>query len=495
MRSRRLAVAIGVFLLTWAPGAAAMADAARLCIVPVPLSPADQHYSPHGPPTIMQVRIFPGSRWPMFYTWGMTTRTFVLNEKDQLAVPHGFAIDLLGNYLSEPSGRLIALSPGRGRPQVYIQDPASGSFFGLPGTDDKAIGFVTRAAWVSSRQATLVGTSTGIYSLAGEPTPSVRRLELTGAAISKVYWIDDLPLHRAAAFATDAGSVFILNSDNSVREVPEFRSSNPYAGTRFREIDRPDRLLIEADMDLWTAPLRREGDLTIPGHAQELTSYVFDGNILRYYPAIHRYLVYAKLNSWFSGGPSLLRLDDELTSVEGSAGLGYVLIRDIASRGIVTIETLKGGISTYDGKGAVKPVPHSSAAEIGAYPKVYELAGQDNKVVVLTISGLYELTAAGELVSLPLPAELKGAKLDRLAELPASHVAVVLSDRGAFELAPNGGLSRIEGATGIDFGIAAADAVARIPVRETLFASTYHSGAFMILDREKAGEGACTSAR
>ncbi len=143
----------------------------------------------------------------------------------------------------------------------------------------------------------------------------------------------------------------------------------------------------------------------------------------------------------------------------------------------------------------MKPVPHSSAAEIGAYPKVYELAGQDNKVVVLTISGLYELTAGGELHRLPLPAELEGAKFDRLAELPASHVAVAFSDRGAFELDPNGGLSRIEGAPGVDFGIAAADAVARIPVREALFASTFHSGSFMILDQDRTGEGACAPAR
>ena len=62
----------------------------------------------------------------------------------------------------------------------------------------------------------------------------------------------------------------------------------------------------------------------------------------------------------------------------------------------LTIETLKGGIFTYDGKGALKAVPHSSAAEIGAYPKVYELAGQDNKVVVLTISGPVAMRLTGE---------------------------------------------------------------------------------------------------
>ncbi len=499
MRSRRLLVATSVLLLSWANGAgqaaAQTADAARLCIVPVPLSPADQHYSPHGPPTIMQARIFPGSRWPAFYTWGMSTRTFVLNEKDQLEAPHGFAIDLLGNYLSEPSGRLIAFWPVRGRPQVYIQDPANGSFIGLPGTDNEAIGFVSRAAWVASRHATLIGTTAGIYSLAGDPMPTIRRLALTGPAIGKVFWIDDLPLHRAVGLATESGSAFILNSDNSVREVPGFRASRPYAATRFREIDDPDRLLIEANEDLWTAPLRREGDVTTPGQAQQLASYVFEGNVLQYYPAIHRYLVYARFNSWFSASPSLLQLDDKLTPVEGSSGFGFTAIRNVASRGIVTIETLKGGIFTYDGKGAVKPVPHSSAAEIGAYPKVYELTGQDNKVVVLTISGLYELTAASELHRLPLPAELEGAKFDRLAELPASHAAVVFSNRGAFELDPDGRLSRVEGAPGVDFGIAGVDAVARIPVRETLFASTFHSGSFMVLDRDRDGEGACAPAR
>jgi hypothetical protein len=45
-------------------------------------------------------------------------------------------------------------------------------------------------------------------------------------------------------------------------------------------------------------------------------------------------------------------------------------------------------------RGAPKPVPGSTEAEIGKHPKTYDLAGQ-NKVIVMTISDLYELIAAG----------------------------------------------------------------------------------------------------
>ena len=39
------------------------------------------------------------------------------------------------------------------------------------------------------------------------------------------------------------------------------------------------------------------------------------------------------------------------------------------------------------------------------------------------------------------------------------------------------------------------DLVTRIPVRETLFVSTYHRGSFMILDQDRAGEAACAANR
>ena len=62
---------------------------------------------------------------------------------------------------------------------------------------------------------------------------------------------------------------------------------------------------------------------------------------------------------------------------------------------------------------------------------------------MVTISGLYELTVEGHLARLPLPSELQGATFNQLAELPASHLAVLFTDRGAFELDLAGRLSRI----------------------------------------------------
>ncbi len=491
MRVPRLATAVGI-VFSWWIHATTIALAARLCIVPVPLGAPDKCYGPGNPPLIMVARSFPGSRWPTFTSWGACGRTFVLNDKDKLEVPHGFAIGLYDTYVTEPSGRVVGLWPVHGRAQLYIQDPATGRFVGVNGSDVKTIGTVSRAAWISGRHATLVATSTGVFSLAGDPIPKVSRLDLTGAAIGEVNWVSDLPLHHAAAIGTNGGSAFILNPDNSVREVPGLPIPSRNWGTRFSEIGNPDRLLIEANEELWTAPLRRDGNATLADRAHRITSYVFDGNVLQYHPAIGQYLVYAKRDSWLSSPRSLFRLADELTPIGGSAGLDHPFIRDIPSRGIVTVETFNSGIFTYDGKGALKPIPRSAAADIGVHPKVYELTGQ-NKVVVLTISGLYELTAPGGLDRLPLPSELEGAEFDQLAELPASHVAVLFANRGAFELDPAGRLSRIPGGEGVDFGIAGVDVVERIPIRETLFVSTYHGGSFMILDQDKVGPGACAA--
>ncbi|MGA8613846.1 MAG: hypothetical protein WB760_19675 [Xanthobacteraceae bacterium] len=178
---------------------------------------------------------------------------------------------------------------------------------------------------------------------------------------------------------------------------------------------------------------------------------MFDGSVLQYYSAVHQYLVYAKLNRWFSPGPALLRLQDELTLIEGSVGLDHPFIRNIPTRGIVSIETFSSGIYTCDGTSALKPVAGSTKAAIGEYPKVYDLVGQ-HRGIVLATRGLYELTAEGHLNRLPLPSELEGAKFNQLLEIPESHLAVIFTNRGAFELDPANRLLRIRGADGIGFG-------------------------------------------
>jgi hypothetical protein len=128
------------------------------------------------------------------------------------------------------------------------------------------------------------------------------------------------------------------------------------------------------------------------------------------------------------------------------------------------------------------------------YPRIHELAGQ-NRVVVNTISGLYELTSEDNLIHLPLPMELEGAKFHELAEMPDSHLAVAFTDRGVFGLDASGTFSRVSGDHGIDFSTVGPQLVTHIPVRDTLFVSTYHSGQFMILDEDKAGQDACAGLR
>ncbi len=489
MRAPRLLLAAAVLVWPWLHSAAAIAAPARLCIVPVLLSPASKHYSPYRQPSLEMAHIFPGSRWPLFTAWGAGQLNYVLNENDQLEVP---ALTPYG-YVTEPSGRLVGFSAKKGAAQLYIQNPADGRFAGVDGTDDKAIGFVSSAAWISSRQATLIGTSTGLFLMTDEPTPAIQRLVVTGSAVGRVQWIGDLPLHHAAALGTEGGSAFVLGPDNRALEIPGFQIPRTW-GAEFAEIGDPDRLLIQAGKELWTVPLRRDGDATIPGRARQITSYVFEGSVLQYYPAIQRYLVYARTDGWMTSQIALLELRDELTPVAGSTGLDQVFIRNIASRGIVTVETFKRGVFVYDGKSDLKPVPHSTEIEIGSYPKVYDVAGQ-GKVLVLTSSGLYELNAANRLDRLPLPVELEGAKFDQLAELPASHVAVVFTDRGPFELDPAGTLTRIPGGENPDSVVIGVAFAKRLPVREALFVSTFNHGSFMILDERKAGSGACTATR
>ena len=487
MRASCLLLAAGICVLPWLPDVAP-AEAARLCIVPVPSVP-DKHYPAGQPPPIMQARTFPGSRWPIFKAFGAITAPFVLNASDELEISYRFPINLY-DYVSEPSGRVIGFRSNGSGVQLYIQDPANGRFVGLGGTEGKAIGFVSSAAWISGRRATIVGTSNGLFSLeADKSSPRLSRLDVQGDVLGKVRQIYDLPSHQAAAISTDQGRAYILGADNRVREVPGLRLPI-YGGVRFGELDDPERLLIEADKEFWTAPLHREGGTTIPGRAREIGSYVFDGNVLQYYPAIHRYLVYAQPNGWLPRQHALLELGDELTAVADSTGLDYPHLRNLGSRGVVSVQTFKRGIFIYDGKSGLKPVPQSTAADIGAYPKVYEVTGQ-GKVLVLTITGLYELTTANRLDRIALPAELEGAEFDQLAELPASHIAVIFSDRGAFALDSAGTLTRIPGTKDIDLGTRGLGLVTPIPVRDALFAATNRRGSFLILDEDKAGSAAC----
>jgi hypothetical protein len=496
MRIPRLAIAGVSILLAFARVEPTTAEAAQLCIVPVPLRYPDDPFARRFLTHYSRARVFPASPWPLFAQAGAPgPLTWVLNEQGQLERPAGFPIDL-DSFVTEPFGRVIGFWGATDRKQVYVQDAASGRFVGLDGTDKKTIGVVSKAAWISSLRATLIGTSDGVFALEGEgPTLLLRPLEFTGAVrLRNVGWIYDLPIHGAAVVGIYDGSVFILNSDNRLREVPGFQIPAHNWGARFGEVEHPSRLLIQVKGQTWTVPLLREGDTTIPGLARRITSPKSGTAGLQYYSAVRQYLVYGTPDRWFSFSPALLRLEDDLVAVEGSRALqDHPFIQDVPSRNFVVVKTF-GRLYAYDGKTALKPIPGSSEAEIGLYPWVHDLASQ-NKVIVKTISGLYELTLEGRLDRLPLPSELEGAKFHELVEMPASHLAVVFTDRGAFGLDAAGALARVRGEHGIDFGVAGPELIAHIPVRETLFISTFRSGQFMILDEDKAGNEACAGGR
>ncbi|MGP0093873.1 MAG: hypothetical protein ACLPKB_28610 [Xanthobacteraceae bacterium] len=482
-------------LLAVAHAAAATVEAARLCIVPVPLRDPDNPIARRALRHASIATVFPGSPWPVFDEFG-PPGTWVLNRRGQLELPDEFPRNgLADRFVVEPSGRVIGVS-SYGK-QIYVQDAADGRFVGLDGADQKAIGRVAWASWVTGRRATLVATSKGVFTLEGQgPAPTLKPLEIADAAsIKNVGRIYDLPAHRAAALGTYDGRVFLLNADNQLRAVPGLQMTAPDWFLSIEQVDHPERLLVQGSRQTWTVPLRRDGDASVPGQAREISSLVHDGSgRLQYYSAVRQYLVYGTPNRWFGPGPALLRLDDDLVAVEGSRGLpDHPFVRDVPSRGIVVVQTF-GRLYEYDGNNPLRPIPGSTEAEIGRYPRVHDLTGQD-KVIVNTISGLYELTAEGNLVRLPLAPELEGARFRELAELPASHLAVVFTDRGIFELDPAGALTRVRGDSRVDPGTTGPNLIARIPVRETLFVSTYHSGQFMILDKDRAGREACAAAR
>jgi hypothetical protein len=483
----------GMLLMLVHAGAPA-AEAARLCIVPVPFRDPDNPYFPRFATHFLMTRTFPGSPWPVIQQSNAPgPASWTLNERGQLQRADDFPHSL-EDFVVEPSGRVIGF--WWAREQLYIQDAATGRFAGLAEADEKTIGRVATAAWISSRRATLVGTSKGIFTLAGDgPSPTLKPLTLTGASgIEKIGRIFDLPLSNAAAVATYDGRVFVLASDDRLHEVPGIQVSVNSWLMRINEVGGPNRLLIERSDQTWTAPLRGKDTEAIPGAARKISRVVPDGSSLNYYPAVGQYPVYGTPDRWFSYGPALQRLDDDLTAVKDSSGLyDHPFLRDISSRGIVVVQTFSR-LYTYDGKGRMKPIPGSTEAEIGQYPWVHDLAGQ-NKVVVVTINGLYELAPEGRLVRLPLPPELAGAKFHELAEMPASHLAVVFTDRGIFGFDAAGTFSRVTGDRGIDFGGIGPELVMHIPVRETLFVSTHHSGQFIILDENKAGPGACLGAQ
>jgi hypothetical protein len=324
----RAVAAFGISLVV-AHVAVSPAKAARLCMVPVPLAdpgnPRAHRALTHSARTIA----FPGSPWPVFEEAG-PVGGWELNQHGQLEISDQFP----NNYLSDtfvvtPSNHVIGAGPyGK---QVYIQDPANGRFVGLEGADEQTIGLLRTASWITGRRTTLIATSKGVFTLEIDgSTPTLKPMELIDTNnVNDVGRIYDLPLHRAAAFGTFGGRVFLLNSsENRLREVPDLQVGGRDWITNIREVEHPDRLLVQGSRQTWIVPLHRKGDATVPDKAREITSLKPDGSGgLQYYSAVQQFLVYGTPDHWFGPGRALLRLDDDLVAIESSRGLPNSLAR------------------------------------------------------------------------------------------------------------------------------------------------------------------------
>lgn len=471
--------------------AATSAAAIGLCITPVTLvDPAN----PDTPELISNARSFPGSAWPVFYASGRL-EAWMLDEHGKLRRPTEFPTDLINDkFVAEPTGRVVGTK--RYGHQIYVQDPANGRFVSLNGTEKEAIGMVSMASWITNWNATLVATSMGLFALTNDvPIPALKRVEVEPGPVGPLAYIFDLPRNHAAALVTGDGRLLILDAMNRVHDVPGVQIKKGQWLLRVSEIENSNRLLVEGSHQTWTVSMRQQADASLPNQAREITTLKHDGSgILQYYKAVGQYLVYGTPDRWLSlGGPAILRLDDDLVSVEGSRGLSdYPSIHDIPSRGLVVVQTFKR-LYKYDGKGPLEPIAGSLASEIGDFPQVHDITSQ-HRVLAITSSGLYELTLEGKLVRIPPPPELEGAKFHQLAEMPASQIAVVFTNRGIFAVDQTGTFSHVTGDDHIDLGAVGPSLVTRIPARETLFFSTYgNAGQFMIVDTGKNPQGACAA--
>ena len=156
----------------------------------------------------------------------------------------------------------------------------------------------------------------------------------------------------------------------------------------------------------------------------------------------------------------------------------------------IAILSIGNDIYYYGGAHEFHKLVSVDKSDIGKYSFFYDLPGI-NKAVMRSSEGLFEINEKNELVKIPLPQGLIGAKFDHIVDMPKSSVAIVFSDKGVYTFNAQGDLKKIKDDDKKIKGWIAPITTRLIPVRNEVF--VHANEEFMIVDKRLSKDAPCVA--
>ena len=445
-------VTVGFLVALAVPASAATYDP-RFCIVPVkdgvPTGAdvgeawriTDTAFSIPGLPSLVFTPQNRGGQWTIDANRRLVPYTGLF--------PHTF-FDR-GQWVLEPwSSRVVAATTFRG---ISFLKPGA---VGFEEFDNGRKGPFLGVYVLPRRRLTVVTSSTRGPLIAGERelTPWLSAVEMAAHNVHGIYSILDAPSLNAAIVLDLDGNVHVLTDDDQWFQVST--------------LSRDDHGIV------FDAP-GSKGALYVAGSSvlfvhrvDDSSGFHFQADTLRSTPAFGAGWVFpvAKLSGQvltFAGGGLFdyhkrwRRLTP--TGFEdipgGDIGLPnpetfpYGRIEDLSSISRTLIEG-RDGLFLYDGE-KITPVVGAERRIIGKLPWVYDLPSIGH-VIVVTTSGMFELTRDVALVPLSMPFPADGLPGPQIADWPESRVALVSTHIGLFTLDADLKATPIFGGDNVGFG-------------------------------------------
>ena len=202
----------------------------------------------------------------------------------------------------------------------------------------------------------------------------------------------------------------------------------------------------------------------------------------------------------WSGRYGLERLDPDglhtvpgdRIQVTGSAveDYPYPSMREIAGRGLVLINTHQGWCTPYDGR-RVSLIPGSGPDEIGKFGRAFDLSSI-GKVFIKTERGLFELAPNGHLVPFPVPFPV--TSIGSLSELPVGHVGLMATKNNLYALSASGIVLPIEGGATETYDTAGLGPFAGVIAERNAMLVQGHDALHMIVYGPASAVNYCTDA-
>ncbi len=508
---------------------------ANLCVVPIRNSePTDTDKSRFSRFSVRLRNISKAKRPLIFWESRQPDKWTISDDHALVPYPGGDDPNFPIRFLEEKhTGRVLGERAG----QLTLLDNSSGKFRPFALDTVKLNSRVRIWTYIPGWKRSIVATDSGIFFLEGRTTRPIAGSE--PKVIGNVDKIIDLPTLSAVAILTDnweglapeisprrillltkAGQLINVVEAEPARNTDtrpflirmfsyfleklinpsaiERRSERKSSFTDISYIASLNSLIVKANKYVMLVPVTKRADNFSLGEQKIITRFK-KWHDIRFLNALDSFLFlqYMPIKNDKKIRQFLRATRSGIERIKADSGLNLVLqsrIIDVPSRGIVI---LRGAdqLYVYDGKNPAKPISGTHSRNRHYLPQIFELPGLDRVLLRRKLESggdeLLELTRQYELEPIPLPPELKGAKIRYITEMPLSDVAIMTTYKGIFAIKRSGRISSVRGHGATKDSIRANLNLPRLLPQTNEILLNTAKGLFLVVDERISGQGAC----